>query len=330
MIIEKPGIDMLCPPLKAEKVMSRKIIFLIFLTGTVCILISACDAFIGGSIFGVYNEQRVSRNYLATHASTTEMDKQAKKMVAPEHKALVYYYYQSGIDIAHYSDYKLFTDDYRLFIDNKCISGNIRPPGFFVWLLPPGVHTVESQQSKLVLNVIGGETYFIQQKAKYSYGKYIINMEIIDKETGRKHIEESRLLIANAADECGPERILSPADDVRMKNMTTSEDSALVYLYRNPDEYNNHNEIVRLGEGSDVEIAAGTYLLWQVRPGAHIIESAGSKLTIDAKAGAIYYIRVGVNHRWYGALHGTLQFIDNEEGYKCIKDSVPMTETPVK
>ena len=273
------------------------------LVGSVCILTSACI---------LISARQVS--------ATAEMDLQAKSMVAPPEKALVYYY-RYGL----YRPNKEYW--YKLYMDNKCVAGSIWPPGFYVWLLTPGSHSFEIHESKLILNAIGGKTYYIRLKGEFF--SFNLNMEIMDKELGRKNIEESHLLIANGANECGRTSIPSEID-TRMKNLTAPEDKALVYLYRSPIVYDYQDATVHLDDKPPVEIAAGTYLLWQITPGTHIVASDGGKLTLDAKAGSTYYIRVDITHSVLGVWRYPLQLVDKEGGRKGVEDSLLMTETPMK
>jgi len=302
--------------------MNRRTFSLVFLIGTLCILISACAGV--GILAGLLLSDQTKENqrqYLLSHATTPEMDIQAKKMVVPADKALIYYY--------RYGPYRPYYErNYRLYIDNKCVAGSIWPPGFYIWLLPPGVHTFESHESKLVLNAVGSEIYYIRETGNIFSFK--LNMEIVERAVGSKQIEESRLLIANATDECGLVGIQSEANK-RMKNLTAPEDKGLVYLYSSAVVSDNDViTTVQLDDRPSDEIAAGTYLIWQLTPGTHTVNVQGDTITLYVNAGTTYYIRVEILHRWWGGWHNTLQLVDKEKGRKGVEDSVLMTQTPAR
>ncbi len=168
-------------------VINKKTFLLLLLSAAISILNSGCASIIQQMEFDGYHSE---------HSATAEMDRQAKNMAAPPDKALVYYY-----GYGYY--WPIFEKNYRLYLDNKCVAGSIWPPGFYVWLLPPGSHTFEIHGSKISFNTTGGETYFIQQCGKYLSINF--DLKIVDKETGRKHIKESQMFILNTVDACGRE-----------------------------------------------------------------------------------------------------------------------------
>ncbi len=257
-----------------------------------------------------------TRIYHSEHSATAEMDKQAKNMATLPDKALVYYY-------GYGSYWPIFQQGFRLYLDNKCVSGSIWPPGFYVWLLPPGIHAFEIHGSKISFNTTGGETYFIQQYGKFMRINY--DLKIVDKETGSKHIKESQLFKLNTVDVCG--RDSTPSEvDMRMKSLKPPEDKALVYIYRKPMEYDRHDATVGLDDRPPTYISAGTYLLWQIDPGTHTIGYYKEKLVLNTEASKTYYIRMYVvsGILWTWRYH--FQEVDRDTGRSNIEDSLLMDD----
>lgn len=132
------------------------------------------------------------------------------------------------------------------------------------------------------------------------------------------------------ADRYRPNPTLATSEmDEQAKKMVAPADKALVYLYRNEDAYEHYDATIYLDNESVVEIAAGTYLLWQLTPGIHIVESGPEKVSLHAKAGEKYYIRIEVTHfALLGMWRDRLQIMEKEEGQKGVEDSRLMIETP--
>lgn len=253
--------------------------------------------------------------YLQAKTAAPEMDAEAKALPAPADKALVYYY-RTGFT----RPFKEST--YKVYLDEQCVAGVLWPPGFYVWTLPPGAHTFESHGSKLVLNAVGGETYYIQEQGEFF--SFNLTLTLANEETGRKHISESRLFKANAAEACGRSADPSAAE---ARNLKPPKDKAHVYVYRKGVEYDYHETSVQLDDRQPEEIAAGTFLLWQLAPGAHSIQSSTSKVTLDAQAGATYHIRLDIVHRVWGSWHYPLQLVEKETGDKGLANLFPMEKS---
>ena len=281
---------------------NKKTFLLLFSTMAICMLNSGCmNAF----VVDWYRSHRLAPEGI---------DSQAKKMAAPPDNALVYYY--------GYGDYwYIFERNHRLYLDNKCVAGRIWPPGFYVWLLPPGSHTFEINGSKISFNATGGETYFIQQNEKNIFNNF--DLKTVDKETGRKHINESQMLILNTEDECGSDITPSEAD-MQMKSLKPPGDKALVYLYRDTYKYEAPTATIYLDDNASVEIAAGTFLLWQLASGAHTFKSDRGNVIIEAKTGETYYLRLKSIHGAFGSWHYSLQLVDKEEGCKGLENKTLM------
>jgi hypothetical protein len=308
--------------------MSRRSIFIILLAGMIGILTGCFDYPISREAIGPkaqHDYEEDYRNYLLYNAAKPDVEKQAKEMSAPADKALVYFY--------QYDQYKRKKDSiYRLYVDNRCVAGAIWPPGFYVWLLSPGVHTFESRGfyellgSKLTLSTIGGKTYYIEQQS----GLFLFHsdMKLTDEEEGRRRVNESHLFLANANEACGSADIGS-ITDIGPKNVIVSEDRALIYLYRNGAAYDYYDAAVSLDKKPPVELAAGYHLLWQLTPGRHTIESNGGEITLLAHAGETYYVRLDIEHTWWGSWHYRFHLVVNkEEGQRGVGDSVMIKGSP--
>ncbi len=286
----------------------KKKVFMVILVVAIGAITSACIGDVLNQIFG--------HPYRSAELAPPRADDEANKMVVPTDKAVVYVY-----RLGQWTD--AWWDTPRLYLDYKCVAGSLVPGGYYFWQLTPGGHMFETDDSKLIFNATGGEAYFIQYDHQ-------MNLKLMDGETGRKHIESSRLLlIADVASECGPFR-MSPEYRMKFKNITPSEGKALVYLYRNEDAFEYHDAIVYLDDMPPVGIVAGTHLFWQLMPGPHLVESIGGKVTLDAKAGETYYIRLEIMHRWWGGWYYPLILVDKEEGRKDVEESLLITETPAQ
>jgi len=119
--------------------------------------------------------------------ASPEMDMKAKKMTAPKDKALVYLYRNEAFGAA----LKLSVN-----VDGKYI-GQTASKTYFMWLLPPGKHeltSVAENTSKVNLDAKAGQTYYIWQEVKMWMWSGRSNLQLVDKDTGRKGVEESSLI----------------------------------------------------------------------------------------------------------------------------------------
>ncbi len=249
----------------------------------------------------------------------SEDDIKMKTLTVPEDKALVYLFWPYSLNNVFIYIYKDV-----FYLDNLCVGRNVIPGGYFLWQLKPGSHTIESGDEKLTLTVESGKTYFIQEGRGGPKSGYGCSLELVDNETGRERVEASRLLVTDTST-CQKAKT-SSGIDLKVKNLTIPEDKALVYLYRNEHLFEYYTATVYLDDRQPTELAAGTYILWQLPPGMHTIETSGGNLSLDTKAGLTYFIRLEVIHRWWGQWKNKLQLMGNEQGCKCVADLVPMNE----
>lgn len=113
-----------------------------------------------------------------------------------------------------------------------------------------------------------------------------------------------------------------------MKNLVAPRDRALIYLYRGRDKYEYQDAEIYLDEKDAIKIVSGTGLVWQPKPGAHNVTSGEGKITLDAKAGTIYFIRLDVKHHWVGRWFYSLHWVNSEEGHAGVNDSLLLIQAP--
>ncbi len=116
-----------------------------------------------------------------------EMDMKAKNMTAPKDKALVYLYRNESMGAAM----KLTVN-----VDGK-YAGKTAAKTYFMWLLPPGKHdftSVAENTTNVSLDAKAGETYYIWQEIKMGVLSARSKLQLVDKETGKKGVEESKLI----------------------------------------------------------------------------------------------------------------------------------------
>lgn len=121
-----------------------------------------------------------------------EMDVKAKNMPAPKDKALVYLYRNETFGAA----LKLGVN-----VDGR-FAGQTASKTYFMWLLPPGKHdftSVGENTSAVALDAKAGQTYYIWQEIKMGAWSARSKLQIVDKETGRKGVEESKLIAEPAS-----------------------------------------------------------------------------------------------------------------------------------
>jgi hypothetical protein len=116
-----------------------------------------------------------------------EMDMKAKNMTAPKDKALVYLYRNETFGAA----IKL-----NVNVDGK-YAGQTASKTYFMWLLAPGKHefqTVAENTSNVSLDAKAGQTYYVWQEVKMGAWSAGAKLQLVDKETGKKGVEESKLI----------------------------------------------------------------------------------------------------------------------------------------
>lgn len=119
-----------------------------------------------------------------------EMDMKAKNMSAPKDKALVYLYRNETMGAA----IKMTVN-----LDGR-FAGQTASKTYFMWLLPPGKHdfaSVTENMSTLNLDARAGETYYIWQEVKMGMWAAGSKLQLVDKEVGKKGVEESKLIATN-------------------------------------------------------------------------------------------------------------------------------------
>ena len=121
-----------------------------------------------------------------------EMDMKAKNMTAPNDKALVYLYRNESMGAAM----KLTVN-----VDGK-YAGQTAAKTYFMWLLPPGKHdfaSIAENTTNVSLDAKAGETYYIWQEIKMGVLSARSKLQLVDKETGKKGVEESKLIAETPA-----------------------------------------------------------------------------------------------------------------------------------
>jgi hypothetical protein len=116
-----------------------------------------------------------------------EMDLKAKNMSAPGDKALVYLYRNESMGAA----IKMTVN-----LDGR-YQGQTASKTYFMWLLPPGRHefaSVTENTATLPLDAKAGETYYIWQEVKMGAWSARSKLQLVDPATGRKGVEESKLI----------------------------------------------------------------------------------------------------------------------------------------
>jgi hypothetical protein len=119
-----------------------------------------------------------------------EMDMKAKNMSAPKDKALVYLYRNETMGAA----IKMTVN-----LDGR-FAGQTASKKYFMWLLPPGKHdfaSVTENTSTLNLDAKAGEAYYIWQEVKMGMWAAGSKLQLVDKEIGKKGVEESKLIATN-------------------------------------------------------------------------------------------------------------------------------------
>lgn len=116
-----------------------------------------------------------------------EMDLKAKNMSVPQDKALVYLYRNEIMGSA----IKMTVN-----LDGR-YAGQTAAKTYFMWLLDPGRHdfsSVAENTSNLSVDTKAGETYYVWQEVKMGAWSARSSLQLVDKEKGRKGVEESRLV----------------------------------------------------------------------------------------------------------------------------------------
>jgi len=119
--------------------------------------------------------------------ATQEMDLKAKSMTPPPDKTLVYLYRNEMMGSA----IKMTVN-----LDGR-YAGQTVSKTYFMWLLDPGKHdltSVTEDTSNLSIDAKAGETYYVWQEVKMGMWSARSNLQLVDKETGRKAVEESKLI----------------------------------------------------------------------------------------------------------------------------------------
>jgi hypothetical protein len=81
-------------------------------------------------------------------------------------------------------------------VDGKS-AGQTASKTYFMWLLAPGKHefqTVAENTSNVSLDAKAGQTYYVWQEVKMGAWSAGAKLQLVDKETGKKGVEESKLI----------------------------------------------------------------------------------------------------------------------------------------
>lgn len=116
-----------------------------------------------------------------------ETDLKAKTMSPPPDKALVYLYRNEIMGSA----IKMTVN-----LDGR-YAGQTASKTYFMWLLDPGKHdltSVTEDTSNLSIDAKAGETYYVWQEVKMGMWSARSNLQLVDKQTGRKGVEDSKLI----------------------------------------------------------------------------------------------------------------------------------------
>lgn len=146
--------------------MNKKRSLLLVLAGVMVMMVSACAS---------------------VPLAPPEMDMKAKNMSAPKDKALVYLYRNETMGSA----IKMTVN-----LDGR-FAGQTASKTYFMWLLPPGKHefaSITENTSTLNLDAKAGETYYIWQEVKMGMWAARSSLQLVDKEKGKKGVEESKLI----------------------------------------------------------------------------------------------------------------------------------------
>jgi hypothetical protein len=76
-------------------------------------------------------------------------------------------------------------------------AGQTAAKTYFMWLLKPGKHefsSVTENTSTLSLDAKAGQAYYIWQEVKMGLMSARSKLQLVDKETGRQGVEESKLI----------------------------------------------------------------------------------------------------------------------------------------
>ena len=119
--------------------------------------------------------------------ATPEQDAQAKKMVPPPGKSLIYVYRNETMGAA----IKM-----AVSLDGRN-AGQTGPKTYFMWTVSPGQHEIASlteNTSKLTVNTDSGKAYYVWQEVKMGAWSAGSKLQRVDDAKGRAGVEECKLI----------------------------------------------------------------------------------------------------------------------------------------
>ena len=121
---------------------------------------------------------------------------------------------------------------------------------------------------------------------------------------------------------CATVPMASAEEDLRVKKLVPPVDAALIYLYRNESFGAGVHMDVLMDGWAAGQTVANTYMVWQVRPGVHMVTSKAENDTsigVDTVAGHRYFIwqevKMGVMYA-----RSRLQLVSDAEGLKGVNE----------
>jgi hypothetical protein len=100
-------------------------------------------------------------------------------------------------------------------------------------------------------------------------------------------------MVGSATAGCASVPLATPQEDFRVKSLAPPADAGLVYLYRNESLGAAIRMSVLVDGVYAGDTAAQTYMVWQLRPGAHFLISKtenDSRLDFFVEPGRRYYV----------------------------------------
>jgi hypothetical protein len=68
-------------------------------------------------------------------------------------------------------------NSHRIFLDGQAL-GLVSSSSYLYSAVPPGQHTITCESSKIVVNVVAGQNYFVKEKTNLDAGGQILNVTL--------------------------------------------------------------------------------------------------------------------------------------------------------
>src|SRR5262245_39148049 len=100
--------------------------------------------------------------------------------------------------------------------------------------------------------------------------------------------------------------------DLQARKFEAMPGMAVIYLVRDYPDFTELQTMVHLGDEVTLKTYAGTYYRWEVPPGEHRIQAAGSDagaIRFQTVPGAIYFVQQRVTPSLFGSTSSFFQLV---------------------